>query len=340
MVLHVLDALAQLRLDQCVVVVGHRAEWVTKTLAEEAPAGRTLVFVHQERQRGTGDAVSVGLTGLSGVGPHVGGDVIVVPGDTPLLTHETLFELVSHHRNSGAGATLLTANLSDPYGYGRVVRGKNTAVLGVVEETDATVTQIKIGEVNTSIYCFRQEVLAPALRRLRPQNAQGEYYLTDVISVLVTAGFGVEALCVKDPAEAAGVNDRVQLAYAEAALRRRINNAWMRSGVTMIDPERVAIDTTVEIGADVTLWPGVVLKGATRIGAGSEIGPDSTVSDATIGERSELKNCVVERAHVGDDVKVGPYCVLSAGAWIENGEVVAPFTLREAQVNPPTSSAN
>jgi bifunctional UDP-N-acetylglucosamine pyrophosphorylase/glucosamine-1-phosphate N-acetyltransferase len=172
---------------------------------------------------------------------------VVLPGDTPLLRPQTLAALVRYHRSEEAGATLLTAEVEDPRGYGRVVHGKDDGVCRVVEEVDATEEERAITEVNTSIYCFRRSILAPALRRLTPANAQGEYYLTDAVSVLFSAGYRVQSLVLPDSMEAAGVNDRAQLAVAEAELRDRINERWMRRGVTMWDPERTYVDAQVEL---------------------------------------------------------------------------------------------
>ncbi|HLW45518.1 MAG TPA: sugar phosphate nucleotidyltransferase, partial [Acidimicrobiales bacterium] len=215
MVLHVLDALAELDVDRVVVVVGHGAEWVGRTLIDQAPKNLSIELVTQHEQLGTGDATAVGLTGLlddtrSGDGPE--GDVVVLPGDTPLVRPPTLAALVRHHRERQAGATLLTADVSNAAGYGRIVRGKDGTVVRVVEDRDATPDERAITEINTSIYVFRRSVLAPSLRRLMPANELGEYYLTDVVAVLSEAGYKVEALVVADPMEAAGVNDRAQLA--------------------------------------------------------------------------------------------------------------------------------
>ena len=253
MVLHVLDALAELSVTRVVVVVGHRAEWVTKTLIEHAPPGMAIEFVEQVEQRGTGDAMSVALTGLPDDDGDDDGDVVVLPGDTPLLRPATLAALVHQHRASDAAATLLTAELDDPTGYGRVVRGRDDSVARVVEHGDATDEELEVREINTSIYCFRRSVLAPSLRRLSPANAQGEYYLTDVVGVLYEAGHKVGSVVVEDTMEVAGVNDRAQLAVAEAELRDRINERWMRRGVTMWDPERTYIDVDVELEPDVVL---------------------------------------------------------------------------------------
>ena len=246
MILHVLDAMAEIDVRRVVVVVGHRGEWVTKTLVQLAPPSMQIEFVEQLTQSGTGDALAVGLTGLPDDDDEVE-DVVVLPGDTPLLRPQTLAALVRAHRVEDAGATMLTAVVENPAGYGRVVHGKDGDVVRVVEETDATEEERAIREVNTSIYCFRRSILAPTLRRLSPANAQGEYYLTDAIAVLSSAGYPVRSLVLPDSMEAAGVNDRAQLAVAEAELRDRINERWMRRGVTMWDPERTYVDAQSQL---------------------------------------------------------------------------------------------
>ena len=242
MILHVLDTLAELPVHKVVVVVGHRGDWVTKTLVDHAPRSLAIEFVEQSTQLGTGDALAVGLTALPDGLVDADGDVVVLPGDTPLVRPPTLAALVRHHRNTGAAATLLTAVLPDPTGYDRVVRGKNDAVVRVVEAADVRADDAFVDEVATTIHCFRHTVLAPALRRLRPVVRTGEHCLTGIYAVLHDAGYGVETLVVGDPMEAAGVNDRAQLAVADAELRDRINERWMRRGVTMWDPENTYID--------------------------------------------------------------------------------------------------
>ncbi|MDA8313824.1 MAG: bifunctional UDP-N-acetylglucosamine diphosphorylase/glucosamine-1-phosphate N-acetyltransferase GlmU [Acidimicrobiales bacterium] len=336
MVLHVLDALAELDVERVVVVVGHRAEWVGRTLIDDAPKRLSVELVTQDEQRGTGDATAVGLTGLldeTGVGDDQEGDVVVLPGDTPLVRPATIAALVRHHREHQAGATLLTAEVANADGYGRIVRGKDGSVVRVVEERDATFEERQITEVNTSIYCFRRSVLAPSLRRVRPVNEQGEYYLTDVVEVLSGAGYKVEALAVADPMEAAGVNDRAQLAVAEAELRDRINERWMRRGVTMWDPERTYVDAEVRLSADVTLLPGVILRGACTVGEGAEIGPESTLLDTQVGERAEVCHSVCIGAVVGAGARVGPFSTLGPGARVGSGESVPPFTSLGAELH-------
>jgi bifunctional UDP-N-acetylglucosamine pyrophosphorylase/glucosamine-1-phosphate N-acetyltransferase len=324
MVLHVLDALAELHVDRAVVVVGHGAERVTKTVQEHAPAGLFVEFVEQHVQRGTGDAVAVALTAFPDDDVE-DGDIVVLPGDAPLLRPETLAGLVRLHRETDAAASLLTAVVDLPIGYGRVVRGKENRVARIVEERDATDDERLINEINTSIYCFRRSVLAPALRRLSPENVAGEYYLTDVVGVLHDAGYPVVTKVADDPIETAGVNDRAQLAAAEAELRDRTNERWMRKGVTMLDPERTYVDASVELGTDVTLFPGTILQGHTVIASGAEIGPDTRLVDCIIGEGAVVEQTVARLAEVGDGARVGPFAVLRPGSRVAAGAVVAPF---------------
>jgi bifunctional UDP-N-acetylglucosamine pyrophosphorylase / glucosamine-1-phosphate N-acetyltransferase len=326
MILHVLDAMAEVDVTRVVVVVGHRADWVTKTLVQHAPPSMQIEFVEQESQSGTGDALAVGLTGLPDDDDEEE-DVVVLPGDTPLLRPQTLAALVRYHRSEEAGATLLTAEVEDPMGYGRVVHGKDDVVCRVVEEVDATEEERAIFEVNTSIYCFRRSILAPALRRLTPANAQGEYYLTDAVSVLFSAGYRVQSLVLPDSMEAAGVNDRAQLAVAEAELRDRINERWMRRGVTMWDPERTYVDAEVQLTTDVSLLPGVILRGRCVIGAGSEIGPNCVLTDTVVGRRAVVTQSTCDRGTIGDGARVGPFCVVQPGAEVGTDAVIPPHSV-------------
>jgi bifunctional UDP-N-acetylglucosamine pyrophosphorylase/glucosamine-1-phosphate N-acetyltransferase len=326
MVLHVIDALVELHVDRVVVVVGHGAERVVKTVQELVRPDLQIEFVEQRVQRGTGDAVAVALTAFQD-DDQDDADLVVMPGDTPLLRPATLAGLVRTHRAADAAATLLTAEVADPTGYGRVVRGKDDRVRQIVEELDLAGDDGAVTEVNTSIYCFRRSVLAPSLRRISPDNAKGEYYLTDVVEVLYDAGYPVVAMPVGDPMEAAGVNDRAQLAVAEAELRDRTNERWMRRGVTMLDPERTYIDATVDLGTDVTIFPGTLLQGATRIGDHAEIGPDARLVDCTVGEGAVVEQTVGRQATIGDRAQVGPFAVLQPGANVAADAVVAPFEI-------------
>jgi bifunctional UDP-N-acetylglucosamine pyrophosphorylase/glucosamine-1-phosphate N-acetyltransferase len=330
MVLYVLDALPAEEIDRAVVVVGHGAERVTKKLTEDN-AGLRLEFVEQHVQRGTGDALAVGLTGLPDddhLDDYV--DVLVLPGDTPLLRPGTIAELVAEHRRADAACTVLTAKLDDPTGYGRIVRvGNDDRIARIVEHRDATTDELEIDEINTGIFCFRRSLLAPALRLVQPDNAQGEYYLTDVVEVLADAGHRVVSVVATDPDETHGINDRAQLAHAEEELRSRTNAAWLAQGVTMVDPGTTYIDTTVTLAADVTLFPGTILQGRTSIGEGVEIGPGCRLVDCTVGEHTVLEHTVARLADIGADCVVGPYAVLEPGAQLAAGTRTGPFSTGE-----------
>lgn len=322
MLAYVLESLATCNAAGAAIVVGHKGEWVTKKISE-AQVGVALMFVEQPVQRGTGDAALIGLAGLPE--EHDDGDVLVLPGDTPLLTAATIGELVRRHRETDAAGTVLTARVDDPTGYGRVVRNKAGRVARIVEHRDASEAELEIDEVNTSIYCFKQSLLAPALRRLSPDNSQGEYYLTDVLQVLAEAGHMVDSVVAPSAMEASGVNDRLQLAAAEAEMRRRTNESLLRSGVTMIDPASTFVDTTVVVGRDVTLFPGVMLQGQTVIGDGTEVGPNTRLVDCTVGAEAILEQTSARHASIGDDAVVGPYAHLAPGSVVEAGQVTGPF---------------
>lgn len=316
MVLHVLDALASTGATRAVMVVGHGADRVTKALTSEAPDSLPLEFVTQNVQRGTGDAVAVALTAFDADAED---DVIIMPGDQPLFRSETLRGLVDQHRETGAAATVLTARVADPTGLGRIVRDRQGRVRRIVEHRDATDDERAVDEVNTSVYCCKLDLLAPALRRLSPDNSQGEYYLTDVVEVLASAGYLVGAHTVADTSEAAGVNDRMQLAVAERELRRRTNARLMAAGVTMLDPDHTYVDASVSIGRDVTIFPGALLQGRTVIGAGAEIGPGCRLVDCRVGEGATLDQVIARGAVIGDGAVVGPYAALGHGAVVEAG---------------------
>jgi bifunctional UDP-N-acetylglucosamine pyrophosphorylase/glucosamine-1-phosphate N-acetyltransferase len=328
LVRYVLDAVAGCEADRAVVVVGFGADVVIKTLQED-PGPVPLEFVEQRVQNGTGDAVAVGLTGLPDDDLDMldadDGDVIVLPGDTPLIRPVTLAGLVLEHRLSGAACTLLTARMDDPTGYGRVVRDKDGRVRRIVEHRDADDAELAIDEINTGVYLFRRGLLAPALRRLTPHNAQAELYVTDVVAVLAEAGHPVVSLVATDAEETQGVNDRAQLAVAEAELRHRTNERWMREGVGIVDPAATYVDTTVVLAPDVVLFPGTVLQGATVVGAGTEIGPATRLSDTRVGERAKVNESVASLAEIGDDAVVGPFAVLEPGARVGAGVRTGPF---------------
>ena len=266
---------------------------VASPAAKDQFAASGVEVAIQERALGTGDAVRSARAALA---DHTG-EVLVLSGDTPLLTSELLLELVAEHRRQGAAATLLSAVPPDPRRYGRVIRGAAGDVERVVEASDATPEELAVGEVNTSIYVFKAAALWPALEQLQPKNAQGELYLTDAIEILAAAGEKVAAFAAPDPTETDGVNTRVELAAAGRALRDRINEAHMLAGVTIVDPATCWIEPTVELEPDVTIHPFVVLRGATRVETGAQIQPNTVAVDA----------------HVGVGAIVGPFCYLRPG---------------------------
>jgi bifunctional UDP-N-acetylglucosamine pyrophosphorylase/glucosamine-1-phosphate N-acetyltransferase len=276
---HVLTPLRMLGVGRILVVVGHQRE-----LVEDALAAHDVEFVLQEEPLGTGHALLQCRPLLEGFA----GDLLVTAGDTPLLRQETLTRLLAEHRATRAAATILTAELEDPSGYGRVVR-KGDAVVGIIEHRDASPDQLRIREINTSVYCFRASDALPALDRLERENRQGEYYLTDLPILLRQAAGGIRAVRVEDAEEILGINDREQLSTAESVLRRRIRQRVFAAGVTMLQPETILLDAEVSIGPDTVLYPGVIIEGASVIGAECVIGPYSRIVDSHVGTGVELK---------------------------------------------------
>ncbi len=329
MAYYVLDATALDGVRATVVVVGFEAAWTEKVL-REWPLDANLRFVEQREQLGTGHAVSVALPAVAEALGDLDGDVIIVPGDTPLLRRETMATLVAQHRESGAGLSVLTAQLTDPSGYGRVVRAKDGSVARIVEERDATASERAITEINTAIMVVRANLLGPGLRRVGRQNAQQEYYLTDLVAVLHDAGHATKAVALEDPAEAAGVNDRAQLAAAEAVVRARVADGWLRRGVTIWDPSATYIDPDVELGDGVSLLPGTVLRGHCVVGGGATIGPNAHLIDCRVGPDARLGAVEADRAIVGERAVVGSFSVLGSGSVVAPGEVLAPGSHRSA----------
>jgi len=328
MVMHVIHALEGLDVERTVVVVGHGAERVTKKIQEQAPSWSHIEFVEQAVQRGTGDAAMVGMTAIPGDDLDDDSTIVILPGDTPLLRPETLDDLVAAHVANGYAATLITSVLDDPTGYGRVIRAPSKTgdgrVLRIVEQRDATEDERAVREVCVSMYAFRRDLLGPALRHLSPDNAQGEYYLTDVVGVLASMGHRIG--CVHAPeSETQGVNDRWQLALAERELRNRTNRQWLLNGVTMLDPRQTFVDVTVRLGRDVTLYPGTMLQGETSIGDGSEIGPETRLVDCVVASDCVVEHTVGIDSEVGAGARVGPFAHLPSGSAVAAGVTTGAF---------------
>jgi len=317
--------LARTFADRVVMVVPPSADGVAQV------AGEGVLTVVQRERLGTGHAV---VQAKDACGE---GTILVLPGDMPLLTVETIERLLNHHKAASAAATLLTAIVDNPAGYGRVLRQRGR-VARIVEDRDATDDQKKINEIGTSVYCFDARRLWSALAEVRPDNDQGEYYLTDVVAILSRAGATVEAVTVADPSEAQGVNDRKQLAAVAVVQRRRILDRLMESGVTIVDPASTYVEDTVTIGPDTVVQPQTVIEGATVIGSECVIGAGSHVSGSRLADRVVLKPySIIEEAAIDEDATLGPFCHLRPGCHIGDGAEIGNFAeLKKSRVGKKT----
>lgn len=315
MVGHVVQVVKEAGSERTVVVVGHGAEMVKSYF------GDTVEYALQEKQLGTGHAVMQAKELLS----EEEGTTLVLYGDTPLIKTESINAMLNMHQSGGSAITMMTAIMDDPTGYGRVIRGEDGRVLRNVEQKDCTPEEAAVKEINVGAYCFDNKKLFWALSQLKNDNAQGEYYLTDVISILIEAGNAVQAYCTKDPNEGSGVNDRVALSEAERFMRERINRNHMLNGVTIIDPASTYIEADVQIGSDTYIYPGTVLRGETVIGEDCHIGPQADITDGTIGDGVSIKYSTVASSKVGDKTTIGPYANLRPGTSLGQGCKIGDF---------------
>lgn len=297
MVEHVVDHVSKLNIQEMVTIIGHGADMV------KAQLGGRSHYALQEQQLGTAHAVMQAASQLEGKQ----GVTIVVCGDTPLIKAETMESLFKHHVESAAKATILTARIDDPTGYGRIIRNENGFVEKIVEHKDASEEERKVNEINTGTYCFDNEALFAALKNVSNDNVQGEYYLPDVIEILKNQGEVVTAYQTDTIEETLGVNDRVALSEAERIMRRRINEAHMRNGVTIIDPANTYIEAEVEIGQDTVIHPGTVLRGKTIIGSECQIGPNSEIDSCKIGDETVIRQSAAHKSLIGSRVNIGPF---------------------------------
>ncbi|MDQ3752254.1 MAG: bifunctional UDP-N-acetylglucosamine diphosphorylase/glucosamine-1-phosphate N-acetyltransferase GlmU [Actinomycetota bacterium] len=319
LVAHVLAALEPIALDDRVVVCSDDVDDIATSCAR-AGFAEGISFVVQEKPRGTADALKVGLAGLENV-PET---VLVMNGATPLVRTETLARLLSMHRERGAAATLLTAELMDPAPYGRIVRGFGDEVEKIVEERDATDLERSITEVNAGVYVFSYAAVNRYAGEVDRANAQGEYYITDIIGMLRSAGEQVEAFRT-DPNEIKGVKSRVQLAEVGELMRARIAARWMGEGVTIVDPRTTYIDATVTIESDVLIQPFSFLEGATSVGRGVEVGPQARVMNSVLGEDSVVSYAVIRDSELGPRTSVGPFASLRPGTKLGAGAHLGSF---------------
>lgn len=323
MLQHIIDTLCQAGVDDIFVVIGHGSELVQSTIQGE------ITWVEQREQLGTGHAVVQASSHLEGYA----GDVLVLTGDTPLLTTATLLDLVAAHRNEANAATILTTHFPDPTGYGRIVRSETGEVLSIVEDKDANSEQKQIAEINSGTYCFQWPVVGPLFNKLSSKNAQGEYYLTDIIELLGQQSSRKGAFSIQDHREVAGVNDRVQLAWVDSIMRARINEAHMKAGVSIINSEATYIDLDVQIGQDSVILPNTSLHAGTIIGGGCTIGPDVTVRSSSIGAGVTIRNAVIEESTIGNNTSVGPFAYLRPGTVIGDNVKIGDFVeIKKSQI--------
>lgn len=306
MIEYVLKAVEDISTYKPVVVVGHGADRVKEYI------GSRVEYVLQKQQLGTGHAVMMAEDHISGIN----GYAIVIAGDTPLITADTIKKLYKHTVDNDYAATVLTSDAENPFGYGRIVRNADNNVEKIVEQKDADESELKIKEVNSSIYCFNIKYLIESLGKLNNNNAQHEYYLTDVISILINNGHKVGALTTGDFTEIMGVNTKVQLAEAAHIMRRRINDRLMLSGVTIIDPENTYIDDTVEIGKDTVIYPGNVLEGKTLIGSRCVLYPNNRIKDSEVCDNVNIQSSVIMSSFIDEQTTVGPFAYLRPGSKI------------------------
>ncbi len=314
---HVLHAVSELSPRDLRIVVGSSRQSVEAHIADIAPAATT---VFQEHRGGTGHATQLALTGKT-----PSGTVLVLAGDTPLLTGQSLAQFLDAHVSGKFVASVLTAEHPDPTGYGRIVRDESGELIRIVEEKDATDDEKIIFEINSGVYAFDGAALASAITKITHSNAQGELYLTDVIGVLKGEGASIAAIVIDDFTEILGVNDRIQLAESAALMRDRINENWMREGVTIIDPTTTWIDSTAHLSKDVTILPGSAVLGSTQIAPGAVIGPRTTLTDCIVKEGARVLESIATGSVIGEGAGVGPFTYLRDGTVLGDGSKAGAF---------------
>lgn len=330
MIGHVVTAALAVEPAHLVAVVGNGRDQVGPHVQELAPGALLAV---QETQDGTGHAVRIGLDALRDAAGTTDGTVVVMAGDTPLLRGETIAALVADHDAAGRAITILTGEVADPFGYGRVIRDDAGAVTAIVEEKDADETQAAVREINSGVFAFDGAFLGDALGRITNDNAKGEYYLTDVVGIAHADRRPVGAYRIDDVMQTEGANDRAQLAALGAELNRRILDGWMRDGVTVVDPATTWVDADVVLAPDVTILPGVQLQGATVVAEDAVIGPDCTLKDTEVGAGAKVVRTHAELAVIGAGASVGPFAYLRPGTVLgADGKIGTFVETKNAQI--------
>lgn len=302
MLYYVIRAARECGSNDICVVIGHKGEWVQRAFAGE----KDLFFVEQKEQKGTGHAVMMARDFIG----DEDCDVMILFGDTPLVQGFVLQEMVDAHRKQNNAVTVLSTELTDPTGYGRIIRDDQNRFLGSVEHRDANPEQLEIREVNSGMYCFKSAALRESLSKINNHNKQGEYYLPDTMRVLLDEGCKAEAIITKDVTVVKGVNNRVQLLETQMIMRDRINRRHMEDGVTILDQQSILISPEVTIGKDTCIYPGAILEGCTRIGEECIIGPNTHLANAVVGDKAVIENSTVRNTVVAAGAKIGPYEVI------------------------------
>jgi bifunctional UDP-N-acetylglucosamine pyrophosphorylase / glucosamine-1-phosphate N-acetyltransferase len=314
MVLHSVDTFRSFSNEKPTIIVGYQAEEIMKVVGNQAN------FVMQEKQLGTGHAVLMAKDLLENQSDLI----VVVFADMPMIKEESIVKLVRYQKEHQGPITLMTAVVDDPRGFGRIVRDQDGSVKSIVEEVDCTDDQLKIRELNISLYCFNAKWLWENIEKI-PISKKGEYYLTDIVALANQQGLTVAGLKIDDVTEGIGINNRVHLAEAEEIIRNRINNYWMLEGVTLIDPSSTYIESEVIIGKDTIVYPNTTISGKTKIGENCQLGPNSIIFESNIGDFCEIKSSVVEQAILKNNVDVGPFAHLRKGAHLDDNVHIGNF---------------